>query len=305
MKASSRAPIRPATGTSLLVSLFLILVSHSLNAQTWEDVFPPQSFVRGPGAPVVEELLFDVSSPGRGHLTVWTNRSGEPKRPVVSALVTLNGATLIDPSNFSPFAVGIERDVTLVRGENVLSIQIMGPPDSQLGVTLRAEPNFELDQFQEAIGSGLFLTPNAPRWQSFVPTLDDVTRVGVYLQLRLELVADLEIQIQEVDGEVLSSRLVEGSMWRNGWNEFEIPACAVVPGESYLLWLIPRGEGASWGLPDRDSPRAHWLGHARSAYFAGMSDAWSGYDHAFRIYGSGGGFSSGIIGRDRIVFDPR
>lgn len=86
----------------------------------------PNTFVRNNGKPK-QEILTWQSCGGNGIMAVSNDR-------VSSAEVYLNGELLLGPQNFNPNVSTLSLPVTLLAGENVLSVMLRGSPGSHLAV---------------------------------------------------------------------------------------------------------------------------------------------------------------------------
>jgi hypothetical protein len=111
--------------------LFAFLFSWivSVTASPVVDLVEPQDFVRGKGAPVVEEVVFHVPEAGAATLEIGNGLTGAR---VSSAVVWLNGVQVLAPANFNQQVGHLEVPVTLRAGANSLKVELRSKPGSSL-----------------------------------------------------------------------------------------------------------------------------------------------------------------------------
>ena len=96
-------------------------------------IFGPRTLTRGTGEPVTERATFAAVPSSDYQLRVESDG-------VASALIILNGATVIDPADFNPGVRLVERKVAL-KATNEISIQLRGTPGSRLVISIQgADP---------------------------------------------------------------------------------------------------------------------------------------------------------------------
>ena len=104
---------------SILVTWFTLVAAPCLaNPFT---AFGPQTFRRAEGTPVTVKATFQVLNPSAQYF-VRLRTDG-----VASAVISLNGVTIIDPSRFNENVTSIEAPVTLKAG-NEIAVEVHGGP---------------------------------------------------------------------------------------------------------------------------------------------------------------------------------
>ena len=173
-----------------------------------------------------------------------------------------------------------------------------------------------LDQSQNAFNHGYALAPSTPRWQTFTPTRESLSRVSVYLEILQGLTEDVELRILDPIGNEIHSEIFETGAWSTGWIDLSVPDVPMVPGLRYRIELVPLGEDADWMMPDSDPdaapdsviPIASWRGQKESQYLDGEADT-SGesieFDYAFKTYSRWElGIPDLVVESIEIVNDP-
>ena len=154
-----------------------------------------------------------------------------------------------------------------------------------------------MDQYQEDYDYGFWFEQDVRRWQEFVPTLDDLSRIDL-LVIRWGDPGDILVTVTGTEDNVLYEGAIPeediprhepydyGSDWVSLELSSELP---LVPGEKYRIHVW--GEH---GSPTVDN-RYFWRGHTDSGYECCLSDVdrpalsnWDGYDYAFRTFGYAG-----------------
>jgi hypothetical protein len=142
-----------------------------------------------------------------------------------------------------------------------------------------------LDQSQTVEDYGFWFEDDVIRWQEFIPELDDVTSVEVFIY-KFGNPGNMIVEIRTTDGTTLAQKtIVEAEAPSLGWAraEFSIPV-SVSPGTKYRIYLYS----------DTDSPstdnRYVWRGNTASTYCStcdtDVSGGWPDYDYAFKTYGT-------------------
>ena len=116
----------------LLISLAVALVSTPALAQ--ETVFGPVIYTRSADRP----NLFTESFTARSSQGILRVTTGDPlgSAPATSAIVDLNGATVLGPRDFDGGGADIEVEFPLA-SDNTLRVELRGPPGSQLRIEIK------------------------------------------------------------------------------------------------------------------------------------------------------------------------
>ena len=125
--------------TSLLVLLLIWYESPPVQAQANNGIAATifgQTFVRGTGKPVTQEVTFSVP-PLLEPPFMMIVRNGDSfgGKRVSSAVVSVNGEEVLDPSDFNQNVETIEREVFL-SPENTLEVELRSPPGASLDITI-------------------------------------------------------------------------------------------------------------------------------------------------------------------------
>src|SRR2546428_13907313 len=115
------------TRRAIVVATVLLLVTIAPRAGTL-TVFGPQTLTRTTGAPNVFDFTFGVFNPSLPY-TLRIDSDG-----IASAIVTINGAQVVGPSDFNPGVKLILRSVT-IHASNTLHVDLRSEPGTQ--VTIR------------------------------------------------------------------------------------------------------------------------------------------------------------------------
>jgi len=118
--------------------LLLIGIIGIFGGVTYAGAFiarAPEDFVRGRGVPVIVTRTFAVLDPSAAYtLVVHNGGSANQYKLVSSAVITLNGTTVLGPSDFNQPALLIRKTVKLL-GANTLTVELRSIPDS--GITIQ------------------------------------------------------------------------------------------------------------------------------------------------------------------------
>ncbi len=119
-----------------LTSAIVVLFCTQATAQGQNSiVFGPETFTRNAGQPQVVTRNFSVQDPNQPYtLIIRSGQNGEDR--VSSAMISLNGAAVVVPSDFNKQTGLILKPVRL-KQENTLSIKISGQPGTFLTVTVK------------------------------------------------------------------------------------------------------------------------------------------------------------------------
>src|SRR6266699_2657998 len=95
----------------------------------------PEDFVRGRGVPVIVTRTFAVLDPSAAYtLVVHNGGSANQYKLVSSAVITLNGTTVLGPGDFNQPVLLIRKTLKLL-GTNTLTVELRSIPDS--GITIQ------------------------------------------------------------------------------------------------------------------------------------------------------------------------
>lgn len=141
-----------------------------------------------------------------------------------------------------------------------------------------------LDQSQEKTDYGFAFDSNVERWQEFIPKLNNLTTLELYLQKNGDP-GMLLVEIRNLDGDVLfSTSRSSNSIPSYGWVRFGtcVPV-SLTPGEKYRIVVTsdqPSGSPAN---------QYAWRGSNQSEYRSDcatdVSASWPNYHYAFKTYG--------------------
>ena len=95
--------------------------------------FGPKDYVRSTGAPVTVSDTFSIANPGTALLHITNGGASGQYERVSSAVITLNGVTVVSPGEFSQ-QVGLIDKLVPLAGVNTLTVELRSKPDS--GLTL-------------------------------------------------------------------------------------------------------------------------------------------------------------------------
>lgn len=99
------------------------------------SVFGPEKFVRQSAGPEVVTRSFQVLDPA-GDFTLFIQNGEDGSNLVSSAVVTLNGMTVAEPSDFSQNKVRLIRSV-VVNQSNTLTVELRGKPGGSITVSIQ------------------------------------------------------------------------------------------------------------------------------------------------------------------------
>lgn len=138
--------------------LFLLMATLA-QAGTF-TVFGPADYRRATAAPVTTRQTFTVTNPALDyHLRIVNGGAAGAFERVTSAVITVNGLTIITPDDFNDTApVTIERPVTL-SASNELTVELRGKPGAGLTLSIFAE-SVDVPVINAAVDP----PPNAAGW---------------------------------------------------------------------------------------------------------------------------------------------
>lgn len=142
-----------------------------------------------------------------------------------------------------------------------------------------------LDQSQIGENYGFWFDDDVIRWQEFIPELDNVTSVELFIY-KFGHPGNIIVEIRTTDGTTLAQQtIVEAEAPALGWARAKFtPPVSVSPGTKYRIHIYT----------DTDSPspadRYVWRGNETSTYCpicdTDVSGSWPSYDYAFKTYGT-------------------
>jgi len=193
---------------------------------------------------------------------------------------------------------------TMTQPQSTASASVREAGDSSLVQprSFALSPQSEiLDQFQTGANYGFWFEDDVIRWQEFIPGLDDVTSIEVFIDKRGNP-GNMIVEIRTTDETTLAQKtIVEAEAPSYGWARAEFSApVSVSPGTKYRIYVYS----------DTDSPspddRYFWRGNTASTYCptcdTDVSGGWPDYDYAFKTYGtSGAGYALQFDGADDFV----
>ena len=127
-RTSAPQLLRYALFLQLTLILFLLIASGAARAGTF-NAFGPQQYPRGPGGPITVSSSFSILNPNTQY-TLHVQNSG-----VSSAVISVNGAQVLGPSDFNPNVTTIDRPVSL-QLNNEIDVQLRSAPGSSLTITI-------------------------------------------------------------------------------------------------------------------------------------------------------------------------
>src|SRR5262249_53181120 len=111
-----------------------LLLPGIFTAQTRTVVFGPKEYVQTAGKPTAVQNTFRVDQPSAAFALRITNKG------VTSAIIQLNGTTILDPDAFVDAAVkDLVRPVVLRAGQNEISVELRGKPGTSLVIEISAD----------------------------------------------------------------------------------------------------------------------------------------------------------------------
>jgi hypothetical protein len=160
------------------------------------------------------------------------------------------------------------------------------PTATPAGTCTPRPPQEIVDQSQTGIDYGYWFEATAIRWQEFMPALDSLTAVEIFVG-RSGNPGKVELEIKTADGSPLRRAVVDQANVGTGWLRVEFcPAVLLVPGTKYRISVAS----------DQPSPSAEhryvWRGNSNSSYNQDcandVSHLMPEFDYAFRTYAMGG-----------------
>jgi hypothetical protein len=136
MKRRTRVVFGPATLLSIL--LFLLAAAGSFASDTVAlNLFPTEAFQRDTGKPTAVVRTFTVPATTGTFTLHVTNGDGATDNLVSSAVIRVNGATIVTPSDLNQHVATLDRSLTnLVKGKNTLEVEVRSIPSSYIMVSV-------------------------------------------------------------------------------------------------------------------------------------------------------------------------
>jgi hypothetical protein len=139
-----------------------------------------------------------------------------------------------------------------------------------------------MDQFQTGINYGYWFDDGVLRWQEFMPALERVQAVELYIH-KEGSPGNVIVEIRTLDGAVLAQDvIVEAAVPTLGWVRAEFSPVLVSPGFKYRIYVYSDADSPS------ASDRYFWEGHTDSTYCpeceTDLSGSLPNYDYAFATF---------------------
>lgn len=169
-----------------LTVVFLLFWANEGSAQVQWQVLSPMTFTRGTGAPATESLNFSAVS-GLATIKLANGDLEDSSVEMVSSsVVTISGQVAFDSSNFNQNVDYLEKEITLLDGQNTLEVVLKGKPGGQVIIQIIQQaaaitPQMARLQTANALRTGdieLALAGFYPneKSQAIIPALDVVYR---------------------------------------------------------------------------------------------------------------------------------
>lgn len=122
-----------------LAVVFVLFFAGTSNALVQVEVLPPTTCVRGTGEPLTETFTFPGVS-GQATVKLWNGSLEDDSiEKVSSSIVTVNGQVVFGPSEFNQNVGYLEKETTLVEGQNTLEVLLKGKPGGQITIEIVQE----------------------------------------------------------------------------------------------------------------------------------------------------------------------
>jgi hypothetical protein len=143
-----------------------------------------------------------------------------------------------------------------------------------------------IDQQQTDINYGFWFQTSLIRWQEFMPTLDNLSAIEIYIH-KTGNPGNVIAEIRTVDDSLLGQELIaEADVHDYMWLKVDFSeAISLEPGSKYRIYI-----SSDQASPNVDN-RYYWEGSTNSTYTPECScdvqigGAWATYDYAFKTYG--------------------
>ena len=117
-----------------LVLSSLILFAFSANATVQVQLLD-QTFTRGTGTPIQQRATFP-SANGQVYIKLYNGIQDSNADKVSSAVITINGSTVFDQSQFNQKVSYLEKNITLSQGLNTLTVTLNSKPGSRIRIQI-------------------------------------------------------------------------------------------------------------------------------------------------------------------------
>jgi hypothetical protein len=140
-----------------------------------------------------------------------------------------------------------------------------------------------LDQFQTGLNYGFWFDRDVARWQEFIPTLNQLSAVEMYVE-KVGHPGAVMVEIRTTAGAVLAQASVaEAAVPASGWLRVEFGPIFVLPGAKVRIHV--RSDAVSPSPGDR----YFWRGNTASPYCpeceTDLLPDWPDFHYAFRTFG--------------------
>lgn len=148
-----------------------------------------------------------------------------------------------------------------------------------LGLAFSLSAQVIQDQVQQEVDYGYWFDFDTPRWQEFIPTLDNIAGVEIYVHA-VGSAGLIAIDLRDNNNTILHQSMISADEVHSGWLYFNLYKSTLIPGQKYRINVYT----------DRDSSdpenRYFWEGSFSSAYDEScVSSIGPEFDFAFRTYG--------------------
>lgn len=131
---------RRSLGVVAMLAAAFVVTATPVEAQV--TVFGPELYVRDVGPPETITQTFNNPLPADEFTLYLTNGDSQQTR-VTSAIVELNGERVLGPSDFNSQVEYIEVPVTLIQGDNEISVELRSSPGSFFELAISGPPPME------------------------------------------------------------------------------------------------------------------------------------------------------------------
>jgi hypothetical protein len=120
--------------------LLMMFASTLMAATPMVEIFGPEAFVRDKGAPIVEQVFFEVPQAGPALLEIRNGSMDDvlTGEKVSSSIITLNEAEIVTPEWFNQNVEIIQIPVELLAGENSLTVELRGKVGGCITINISA-----------------------------------------------------------------------------------------------------------------------------------------------------------------------